>query len=310
MNGHSHSHGHAPGAGAGAGRAGARHARRLALASAVLAVVLVVEVVVGVSTGSLALLSDAGHMATDVVGLGMALAAIHLANRGSNRSSRTFGLYRLEILGALANALLLLGVALYVLWEAVERLGEPPEVSTGPVLAAGALGLVANIVAWRLLRQGAKESLNVEGAYLEVLADLIGSVAVLGGIGVLWVTGWRWVDPVVAAAIGAWILPRTLRLAAAALRVLLQAAPAGVDIDEVTSALSELDHVVDVHDVHVWTLTSEMDVATAHLVVSDPSQTSAVLDQARQLLNERWRITHATMQVEPADHRGCDDVSW
>lgn len=308
MNGHHH-HSHGPPTPRDE-RAGARHARRLAAALAVLAVVLLVEVVVGVVTGSLALLSDAGHMATDVGGLGMALAAIHLANRGSHRSSRTFGLYRLEILGALANALLLLGVAIYVLWEALDRLSQPPEVSTVPVLAAAAVGLLANVVAWQLLREGAKESLNVEGAYLEVLADLVGSVAVLVGIGVMALTGWQWVDPVVAAGIGVWILPRTLRLAGAALRVLLQAAPAGVDIDEVTSALSELEHVVDVHDVHVWTLTSEMDVATAHLVVSDGSQTHSVLDQARHLLSERWRITHATMQVEPADHRGCDDVSW
>lgn len=301
-----HDHGH----GSMTGRAGARHARRLAMALAVIAVVLVVEVAVGLASESLALLSDAGHMATDVLGLGMALAAIHLANRGGRRRGRSFGLYRLEILGALANAVLLVGVALYVLWEAVGRIADPSEIATGAVLVAAAAGLVANIVAWQLLRQGASESMNVHGAYLEVLADLVGSVAVLIGTAVIAVTGWQWVDPVLGAGIGLWILPRTFRLGQAALRVLVQAAPDGVDIDEVTTTLAAIDGVVGVHDVHVWTLTSEMDVATAHLVVADTADTHPVLDRARTTLAERWQIDHATLQVEPVDHRGCDDVSW
>lgn len=305
---HAHGCGHRPGV--AAGRAGARHARRLALALAVVGVVLFVELVAGVVTGSLALLSDAGHMATDVLGLAMALAAIHLANRGRSRRGRSFGLYRLEILGALANAALLVGVAGYVLWEAIGRFGDPPHVATGPVMAAASVGLVANVVAWRLLRQGAQESLNVQGAYLEVLADLVGSVAVLAGAGVIAVTGWHWIDPTLGAAIGLWILPRTFRLAWAALRVLVQAAPRGVDIDDVTAELAGIEGVVDVHDVHVWTLTSEMDVATAHLVVADGQHTHAVLDRARVALAERWRIEHATFQVEPCDHVGCDDISW
>lgn len=300
-----HSHNHAA-----AGRAGARHAGRLALALGIVGSVLVVELVVGLSTGSLALLSDAGHMATDVLGLAMALAAIHLANRGSTRRGRSFGLYRLEILGALANAVLLIGVAAYVLWEAVGRLDEPPHVEAGPVIVAAAVGLVANIAAWRLLRQGATESLNVEGAYLEVVADLIGSVAVLAGAALTVATGWRWIDPIIGAGIGLWILPRTIRLARSALRVLIQAAPDGINVDEVSAALAALDGVVDVHDVHVWTLTSEMDVATAHLVVADATHTHAVLDQARASLADRWDIQHATLQVEPEDHTGCDDVSW
>lgn len=298
-------HSHAPTA-----RAGARHARSLAAALGLVGTVLVVEVAVGVASSSLALLSDAGHMATDVLGLGMALAAIQLANRGTRRSSHSFGLYRLEILGALANALLLVGVAGAVLWEAAGRIADAPQVTTGAVLAAGAVGLVANIGAWLLLREGASESLNVQGAYLEVIADLAGSIAVVVGAAVIAVTGWQWIDAAVGAALGLWILPRTLRLALAALRVLVQAAPARVDVDEVTAALEAIDGVVDVHDVHVWTLTSEMDVATAHLVVDDPGVTHAVLDQARVALADRWRIEHATLQVEPSDHRGCDDVSW
>ena len=291
-------------------RAGERHAGRLALALAVVGSVLLVEVVVGLATGSLALLSDAGHMATDVLGLAMALAAIHLATRGTRRRGRSFGLYRLEILSALANAILLIGVAGYVLWEAANRIGEPPHVATTPVIVAASIGLVANLIAWRLLRQGAEESVNVQGAYLEVIADLVGSVAVLGGAALTAVTGWNWVDPIVGAAIGLWILPRTIRLARSALRVLIQAAPHGIDVDEVEGELALIDGVVDVHDVHVWTLTSEMDVATAHLVIADADAAHSVLDSARSLLASRWHIEHATLQVEPTDHEGCDDLSW
>jgi cobalt-zinc-cadmium efflux system protein len=272
--------------------------------------VLVVELVVGIATSSLALLSDAGHMATDAMGLGMALAAIHLADRGGQRSGRSFGLYRLEILAALANAVLLVGVAGYVLVAAIGRLGSDTVPDGGSVLAAAVVGLVVNVISIRLLREGASESVNVEGAYVEVLADLLGSVGVIAGAIVFWSTGWVWVDPVVGALLGLWILPRTWRLGARALRVLVQAAPPGIDLDGLTSELEAIDGVVDVHDLHVWTLTSSMAVATAHLVVASTDDSHHVLDRARLLLAERHGITHATLQVEPADHEGCDDVSW
>lgn len=296
--------------GAVAMRAGQRHAGRLAIAFALIASVLVVELVVGLVADSLALLSDAGHMATDALGLGMALAAIHLAARGGQRSGRSFGLYRLEILAALANAVLLFGVAAYVLVEAVGRLDEGGTPEAGPVLIAAGIGLVANIVAFLLLRRGAAESVNVEGAYLEVLADLIGSVGVIVGAVLFAATGWSWVDPVVGAALGLWILPRSWRLAGQAIRILVQAAPAHVDLESLDRDLRAISEVTDVHDLHVWTLTSEMEVATAHLVVRDVGDTHAVLDTARTLLAERYKIDHATLQVEPEDHRGCDDVSW
>jgi cobalt-zinc-cadmium efflux system protein len=291
-------------------RAGRRHAGRLTWAFGVTLGVLALELVVGIGTRSLALLSDAGHVATDALGLGMALAAIHLADRAGQRSGRSFGLYRLEILAALANAALLFGVAGYVLVVAVGRLGGDDVPDAGWVLAAACVGLVANVVALRLLRDGASESLNVRGAYLEVVADLSGSVGVIVGALVFWTTGWVWVDPVVGAALGLWILPRTWRLGSEALRVLVQAAPVGLDLDDLTSELARLDGVVGVHDVHVWTLTSEMDVATAHLVVASTDESHDVLDRARVLLADRHGITHATLQVEPADHDGCDDVSW
>lgn len=312
---HAHSHGHGVSAAAGGERAGARHRGRLAAAFAVLFVFMVVEVVVGLITGSLALLSDAGHMITDVAGLGMALAAISLADRhvagsAATHPNRTFGLYRLEILAALANAVLLFGVAGYVLVEAVGRIGDAPEMNSGPILAAAVAGLAANLVAFVLLREGSRESINVEGAYLEVLADTLGSVGVIVGAIVMGVTGWGWVDPVVGVAIGLWVVPRTWRLAGQALRILIQAAPHGLDLDALTSDLAAIEGVVDVHDLHVWTLTSEMDVASAHLMIGVDRDAHAVLDGARSVLQERYGISHATLQVEPADHRGCDDITW
>jgi cobalt-zinc-cadmium efflux system protein len=300
--GHGHGHDH--------GRAGARHAGRLGAAFGIVVVVLVVELAVGLLGRSLALLSDAGHMATDAVGLGMSLAAIRLASRRNERSGRSFGLYRLEILAALGNAALLFAVAIYVTVEAASRLGDDRLPDTGPVLAAALVGLVANLAAFGLLRPGAAESVNVRGAYLEVLADLVGSIGVLVALGVIAVTGWAWVDPVAGAALGLWILPRTWRLAADALRVLVQAAPLHVDLERLADDLGHLDGVVGVHDLHVWTLTSDMDVATAHLVVADVDDSHGVLDRARDLLAERYLISHATLQVEPVDHLGCDDVSW
>jgi cobalt-zinc-cadmium efflux system protein len=306
VSGHEHGHGH----GHASSRAGARYAGRLRSAFLLLAAFMVVEFVTGIITGSLALLSDAGHMLTDVVGLGMALAAIRLADRGSDRRHRTFGLYRLEILAALANAVLLFGVAGYVLVEAVRRFGDPPEVPTGPLLLVASLGLAANLVAFALLREGAAESLNVEGAYLEVLADTVGSVAVIVGAVVMGLTGWLWVDPVVGVGIGLWILPRTWRLGGQAVRILVQAAPPGVDLDALQLDLEGVAGVVDVHDLHVWTLTSDMEVASAHLMVGRDADTHGVLDEARHLLAERYGIAHATLQVEPDDHEGCAEVAW
>ena len=306
-----HDHGHSHGS--GALRAGARHQRRLAIAFGLIAAFFVVEAVGGLLTNSLALLSDAGHMLTDVVGLGMALAAIQVANRFARRSStghHTFGLYRLEILAAFMNALLLLGVAAYVLVEALRRIGDEPEVLGAPMLVIGLLGLAVNVVAFLLLREGARESLNVEGAYLEVVADTIGSVGVVLAAVLLHVFGWAWVDPLVGAAIGLWILPRTARLGAQAVRILLQAAPPGTDVDAIASELGGLAGVVDVHDLHVWTLTSEMENATAHLVIDDAADSHAVLDQARELLQGRYGIAHATLQVEPQSHTGCDELEW
>jgi cobalt-zinc-cadmium efflux system protein len=300
--GHDHSHADL--------RAGARHAGRLWWSFGLVLCFLVVQVVVGLAANSLALLSDAGHMATDALGLGMALAAITAANRAKQAQHRTFGLYRLEILAALANAVLLFGVAGYVLVEAARRLGDPPDVATLPVFVVGLIGLGVNVVAFMLLREGAGESLNVRGAYFEVVADTLGSIGVIIAAVVMWATGWGWVDPAIGAAIGLFILPRAWKLGRDALRILVQAAPAGIDIAAVSSALTGIDGVADVHDLHVWTLTSEMDVLTAHLGVRSGVDTQAVLTDARTLLADRFHLSHATLQVEIAGNRDCDEMTW
>jgi cobalt-zinc-cadmium efflux system protein len=299
-------HDHAP----VAARAGARHARRLWIAFGLILAFLLVQVVVGLVTGSLALLSDAGHMATDALGLGMALAAITAADRTVHARHRTFGLYRLEILAALANAVLLFLVAGYVVVEAVRRFDDPPDIESLPVFVIGVIGLCVNVVAFLLLRHGAAESLNVRGAYYEVVADTLGSFGVIVAAVVMAATDWGWVDPVVGAAIGLFILPRAWRLGGDALRVLVQAAPAGTDLDAISAALSAIEGVCGVHDLHVWTLTSDMDVLTAHVAVIDGGDPRAVLHRARIVLAEQFHLSHATLQVESADDHTCDEMTW
>jgi cobalt-zinc-cadmium efflux system protein len=232
-----HDHGHVD------MRAGARHAQKLWWSFALILAFLGVQVVTCLVTGSLALLSDAGHMATAALGLGMALAAIGAANRATHAAHRTFGRFRLEILAALANAGLLFGVAIYVLVEAVGRLNDPPEIASAPVFIVGVLGLLVNLIAFALLRAGAEESLNVRGAYLEVVADTLGSIGVIVAATVMWLTGWVWVDPVIGATIGVFILPRAWKLGRSALRILMQAAPEGLDAADVTTSLSAIEGV-------------------------------------------------------------------
>jgi len=291
--------------------ASGRHVGRLAAAFAVTAVFMVVEVVTGVVTGSLAMLSDGAHMVTDVLGVGLALAAILAARRARRQPGRTFGLYRAEVLAALANAVLLFGVAGYVLYEAVVRLTEPPEVPGLPVVLVALLGLAANVIAFLLLKEGASESLNLRGAYLEVVADMIGSVGVLVSGLVTLLFGWRYADPIIGVAIGLWVLPRTWTLAKGSLRILFQHAPERVDVDELTGALGRLPGVGEVHDVHVWTLTSGMEVASAHLTVHPDCDQSAILDAARELLADDYQLEHATLQVESgASAESCRELHW
>ncbi|MCZ4513697.1 cation diffusion facilitator family transporter [Streptomyces sp. ActVer] len=283
------------------GSAGGRHQKPLAIAFALTAAYALVEVVGGVVTGSLALISDAAHMGTDVLGLGLALAAIKLAKRPA-AGQRTYGTYRLEVLAAVINGLLLFGVAFYVLYEAVQRFRDPPEVLGVPMLVVAVVGLLVNVVSFRLLTAGAKESLNVKGAYLEVLSDMLGSVGVIIGAVVITVTGFRYIDAIVAAAIGLFILPRTWQLMRQALRILMEVAPPGVDVEAAARELAAVPGVREVHDLHIWTLTSGMEAATAHVVIGDGADWHAVLDRTRQILAEGYGVTHPTIQIEPAEH--------
>ena len=269
-----------------------------------------VEFAAGLISGSLALLSDAGHMLSDTGGLGMSLAAISLATAGTAAAHRTFGWYRLEILASLANTVLLFGVAGYVMYEAIQRLQEPPEVSTTPMIVVAIVGLLINLICFRLLQAGAKESLNLRGAYLEVVADAVGSIGVLIGAGIIALTSWYWVDSVIAIGIGLFILPRAFALGRESLRILIESAPSHIEVDHLTRDLTQIDGVVEVHDLHVWTITSGMDAISVHLQVRPDSDTHAVLDQARDLLRDDHHITHATVQIEPTHHQGCKEVLW
>ena len=261
------------------------HRGRLWWAVGLLAGFVLVEGAAALATGSLALLSDAGHMFTDVLGIAMALAAITAAGRAATDPQRTFGLYRLEVLAALANAVLLGGVAVYVLVAAIRRFTDPPDVPAGWMLAVAVGGLIVNLVVFALLRAGARESLNLRGAYLEVVGDLLGSAGVIVAAVVIALTGWSYADPIVAVAVALLILPRTVKLGLAAVRILVQAAPDHLDVTAVRDRLAALDGVCDVHDLHVWTLTSGMDVASAHLRLDPAAEFGAVLATARDALH-------------------------
>ncbi|MGI8628415.1 MAG: cation diffusion facilitator family transporter [Geodermatophilaceae bacterium] len=302
----SHNHAHGP----AAGHAGARHRRRLAAAFGLIAAFFVVELVFGLLSGSLALISDAGHMAADVVALGAALVATRIATREDKTGRRTYGSYRAEVFASLLAVLLMLGAAAFVLIEAVRRIGSPAEVAAGPMLIVGAIGLGINVVVLLMLRVGAGESLNVRGAYLEVVADTAGSVGVLVAGALVAATGSPVWDTVVALAIGLFVVVRAISLGRQVLAVLAQHVPAGIDPDAVAAELASVDGVQGVHDLHLWTLTSGMHVATVHLVTEDLADSHGVLDQARELLRSRYGIAHATLQIEPADHQGCAELGW
>jgi cobalt-zinc-cadmium efflux system protein len=292
------------------GHAGARHRWRLAAAFGLVASFFVVELVAGLLSGSLALISDAGHMAADVVALGAALAATLVAARPDTSGRRSFGFYRVEIFASGLTVLIMLAVALFVVVEAIGRIREPVEVVGGVMLVVGVLGLLVNVVSLLLLRGGAGESLNVKGAYLEVLADSLGSIGVFVAAVLVGVTGEGWWDTAVALALGAFVAVRAVLLGREVLAVLAQDVPATLDATEVATDLRDIDGVIDVHDLHLWTLTSGMHVATAHLVCRDGADPATVLAEASTVLRERWSIDHATLQVEPRGSRSCVETSW
>lgn len=283
-----------------------RHRRPLAIAFGLTATFMVVEFVVGFATGSLALLSDAAHMGTDVVALAMALVAVTLAARPAS-PQRTYGFARLEALAAVANGLLLFGVATWVVVESIRRLTEPVEVPGLPLVVTASLGLVLNLVCALLLARGRGDSLNMRAAFLEVVADALGSVGVLVAAVVLLTTGWAYVDPIVGILIGVVILPRTWFLMRDAIRILLEAAPKHVDVAGLERDLEALPGVGGIHDLHVWTIATGRDAASGHVELAAGADAEQVLTAVRSALRERHGIDHATIQTEPSSYCGEGD---
>lgn len=268
---------------------------------------LVVEVIGSLLTNSLALLADAGHMLTDAVGVGMALLAIHFAAQPAT-SSKSYGYYRLEIIAAVGNAVLLFGVAAYIGYEAFRRFSEPPDVQSLPMLGIAAVGLVVNLVSMRLLAAGAETSLNLRGAYLEVLGDFLGSLAVIVAALVMLTTGWGPADPIASIVIALLILPRTWNLLREAVDVLLQATPKGVNLDEVRAHLLRAEGVADAHDLHAWALTSGMNVVSAHVIIRPDADPARVLDEICACLSDDFDMEHSTIQLETTDRRRLEEV--
>ncbi|MCS0638014.1 cation diffusion facilitator family transporter [Streptomyces sp. LP05-1] len=300
-----HDHGHTHAGPPPAGTAAAGYKGRLRIALSITLLVMVVEIVGGIVSDSLALIADAAHMATDALGLAMALLAIHFAGRPAT-GNRTFGYARAEILAALANCLLLLGVGGFLLYEAVERFITPAGTRGGLAIAFALFGLVANMVSLALLVRGQRESLNVRGAYLEVLADALGSVTVLIAAGIILLTGWQAADPIASLVIGLMIVPRTVKLLRETVDVLLEAAPKGVDMAEVRAHILALPGVADVHDLHAWTITSGMPVLSAHVVVDQEALDSVghekMLHELQGCLGDHFDVGHCTFQLEPGGH--------
>ncbi|MGW2640609.1 cation diffusion facilitator family transporter [Streptomyces sp. NPDC001348] len=298
---HGHAHTHVP----PTGTAAAAYRGTLRVTLSITLGVMVLEIAGGLAADSLALIADAAHMATDALGLGMALLAIHFAARPPS-TNRTFGYARAEILAALANCLLLLGVGGYVLYEAVQRFFTPAGTEGGLMIVFGAIGLVANTVSLTLLMRGQKESLNVRGAFLEVAADALGSVAVIVSAVVILTTGWQAADPIASLVIGLMIVPRTVKLLRETLDVLLEAAPKDVDMAEVRAHLLALEGVEDVHDLHAWTITSGMPVLSAHVVVGSDALSAIghekMLHELQGCLGDHFDVEHCTFQLEPSGH--------
>ena len=285
----------------------AQHRSRLIAVFLITVVIFVVEVVGGLASNSLALIADAGHVFTDVVGVGLALGAIWIAARPAS-DERTFGFYRAEILGAVINAVLLFGVAGYILYEAWQRLMEPPEVGSGLMLAVALGGGAANGVSLWLLRRAQGESLNMRGAYLEVMGDLLGSVAVVVAAVVIALTGQTVADPIASALIGVLILPRTWGLLREALDILLESTPKGMRLVDVREHLLRANGVEDIHDLHAWTITSGMKVASAHVVLRDGADPAKVLEELNECLAEDFDVEHSTIQLETSDRRRYEEA--
>lgn len=296
MSGHSHDH---------SGGRSQKNERALWLALIPTSLFMIAEIVGGILTSSLALLSDAMHMATDVFGVALAIIAIRIARRPAD-TKRTYGYERLEILAAVANAILLFAVAVYILYEAYVRLKNPPEIQSTAMLIVALLGLVVNAFSMWILSSGKDESLNLKGAYLEVWSDFLGSLGVIGAALIIRFTGWTIVDSIVAVAIGFWVLPRTWILFREATNILLEGVPPNLSLNEIGTAILSQKGVTDIHDLHVWALTGGRICLTAHVVAPSRAEDyEALIVELNELMHEQFSIGHVTIQFE---RKSCPDA--
>lgn len=268
---------------------------------------MLAEVVGGILTGSLALISDAMHMLTDTAALAIALVAIHVGRRPSDLL-RTYGYARFEILAAAFNALLLLGVAFYILYEAWKRLSEPQEIQSGGMLVIAVIGLLVNLASMRLLTSHKDESLNVKGAYLEVWSDMLGSLAVIFGAVVIWLTGWQWVDSLLAVGIGFMVFPRTWVLLKECVNILLEGVPPGMRLADVHATITAVPGVASVHDLHLWAITQSQPSLTAHAVLADGADAETVRRAIEEQLRATFDLHHTTLQMEREDRAAAEHI--
>lgn len=280
--------------------------RPLIITLAIVAGVMVVEIIGGLLSNSLALLSDAGHMLLDALALGLSLFAINLARRPST-PTRTYGYHRVEIIAALANGSTLVLVSAFIFYEAYQRFLEPPEVKTPLMLLVAGIGLVANLSGIIILRRGSRGTLNVKAAFWHILGDTISSVGVIAGGVIITFTGWRIVDPIIAVVIGLIILWGSVRLVRDSVDILMESVPKHIQIEQVLDALKSVSGVEDVHDIHVWTITSGINALSAHLMIRDQmvSRSAEVVEAVNHRLSDRFNITHTTLQIECAKCESC-----
>jgi len=279
--------------------AGSRNKKSLTIVFGLTLFYLIVEIVGGLWTGSLALLADAGHMLTDVAGVGLALLAIRFAEKPAS-PERTFGFYRVEILAALTNAVVLILISLYILYEAYERFRNPPEVQSATMIGVAVVGLIVNLIGVYILRSGSGESLNMKGAYFEVLSDMLTSIGVIIAGIIMLTTGWYYADPLISAGIGLFILPRTWALLKDAVGVLIEGTPADVEIDKLRETLEKIEGVAGIHDLHVWSLTSGVNAMSVHAVLKNDDEHDEVMQRVHALCTKEFKIAHVTVQTECA----------
>lgn len=286
--------------------AASKHKKNLLIVLSFSGAYLIAEVIGGILTNSLALLADAAHMLTDVVGLLLAFIAIKIGERKAD-SKKTFGYYRTEILAAVINAVVLLGISVYVLFEAYQRFKSPPEVQSKSMLIVAGIGLLVNIAGMLILRKDSEASLNMKGAYFEVLSDMLTSVGVMIAGVIMITTNWYYADPLISAAIGLLIFPRTWRLLKEAVNVLLESTPKDVDIDLLRKSLEQVPGVKSVHDLHVWSLTSGVNAMSSHIVKDDTITQNQLLEKLTEETTSRFTISHTTFQIEEESYQ--EDVT-